>query len=304
MERKPGCLKYTMFGCLGLIAVVVLVVGISAIVAWVQLDKGEVADRELTPAVATAERDLAVAGPVGRAVRPGRLILDFAHGGFTLEPAKPGQPLHVEARYDTEAFQLEEASETLADSSWVYRLSFRRKIPWLQLVFRRLMGGGHDPEIDVFVPPDYPLALEVAVEEGGFEAELGGLWITEADLHYAKGGFELKVSEPLREPMERLVIHGRMGGIDAAGLGNASPRTLTVGCTMGGADLDLRGAWVRDCDIGLAVTMGGVSVEVPRDVIVAGIEESGLSRRREEGEASLPVLRFATAAKMGEIEIR
>ena len=146
------------------------------------------------------------------------------------------------------------------------------------------------------------------MEKGGFEAELGGLWITETDIRYAMGGFSLDVSDPLREPMESLTIQGKMGGFEAGGLGNASPRVLTVDCQMGGADIDLRGDWLRDCDISLAVRMGGMAVIVPDEVEVEGVpgslpggEEPEL--RRADRELSPPLLRFSLSQSMGEIEI-
>ena len=82
---------------------------------------------------------------------------------------------------------------------------------------------------------------EIRLRQGGFEAELGGLWLTDADIVFRKGGFSLDISEPLKEPLQRLKINGAMGGFEADNLGNASPKVVDVQCRMGGAEIDLRG---------------------------------------------------------------
>jgi hypothetical protein len=107
----------------------------------------------------------------------------------------------------------------------------------------------------------------------------------------------------LHAPMERLTIRGHMGGFEAAGLGNASPRLLDVTCRMGGADIDLRGDWTTDADIRLDVAMGGIGVRVPRDVQILGVESMETRLQAGNQEMPLPVLRFLLKQKMGEIEI-
>ncbi len=303
MGEKRGCFKPALFGCLGLIVVVILIVGITALIAWNRVGDRQIEDRELTPLAVdspvkqqTGTRNMILAGS-------GRVVLDLAQGDFRIHPAKPGEGLSVKARYDSEVYQLEDNFESLPDSSWVYRVRFYRTVSWLQALFQELLGGGSDTRVHVYLPPDIPIFLEIIVEEGGFEAELGGLWITAADISFKKGGFSLSVDEPLREPMAQLSIHGTMGGFEAMRLGNASPQVLDVECTMGGADIDLRGQWVQDSDIRLAVTMGGMDVRVPDGVEVQGLTAAGHGLRPENPEIQLPVLRFSVSESMGEIEI-
>ena len=304
MGEKRGCFKLALFGCLGLIVVVILFVGITALIAWNRVGDRQIEDRELTPLAVdspvkqqTGTRNAVLAGS-------GRVVLDLAQGEFQIHPAKPGEGLSVKARYDSEGYQLEDNFESLPDSSWVYRVRFYRTVSWLQALFQELLGDGSDTRVHVYLPPDVPIFLEIIVEEGGFEAELGGLWITAADVSFKKGGFSLSVDEPLREPMEQLSIHGMMGGFEAMRLGNASPRVLDVECTMGGADIDLRGQWVQDSNIRLAVSMGGMDVRIPDGVEVQGLAAAGHGLRHENPEIKLPVLKFSVSESMGEIEIR
>lgn len=299
MSGKRGCFKTGCLGCLGLLAVGILILGIIALFAWRGAGNKEVVDREISAPVAGEVAAAAV--PAGG--KGGRLVLHLSQGEFQLHPALPGETLTVKANFDDDIYNLEDSFTVQPDSTWVYEVRFWRTIGGLQALMRQIMGGGHDNSVHVFVPADVPIELVIDSEEGGFEAELGGLWLTSADIHFAKGGFALEFSEPLREPMESLMIQGRMGGFAASGLGNASPKVLGVRCSMGGAQVDLNGAWRNDCAGRLAIRMGGMSIVVPDDVVVEGADVQGGPLRRADGEVPLPVLRLAISQSMGEVEV-
>ena len=156
--------------------------------------------------------------------------------------------------------------------------------------------------MDVYLPVDVSLELEVRIRQGGGEIDLGGLWLTSVEIDCSQGGFELDVSEPLREPMESLVLHGSMGGFMAGRLGDASPRRLEVDWSMGGMELDLRGKWVVDSDISIRTRQGGASVRLPRDVEIVGLETRRVGLRGDE-EIPRPTLTFSVSATQGELEI-
>ncbi|HOX24482.1 MAG TPA: hypothetical protein PLL30_01835 [Candidatus Krumholzibacteria bacterium] len=287
-------IKVTCLGCLAAVALLVVVVGVALLAARQGLERQRIEDAEL----AAGDR---AAGAL-TASAPGRVVLDLSHGEFYVHPAGPGEGLLVKARFDHDAYALSDSLEILPDSTWVYRVEYRRTISGLQSILRSLLGGGNDSRVDVFLPPDLPIALEVRVRQGGAEAQLGGLWLTDAVIDFGMGGFALDIAEPLREPLEQLVIGGHMGGFEATGLGNASPRRLAVDCKMGGADLDLGGEWLRDCDVRLSVDMGGMNVEVPAGLDVQGVIVDRPHLRPENPEVALPVLRVTTQANRGEIE--
>lgn len=300
MSGKRGCFKTGCLGCLGLLAVGILILGVAALFAWRGAGDKEVVDREVS-APLPGQTVEAAAVPV--AGKGGRLVLRFSQGEFQLHAAPPGETLTVKANFDDDIYNLEDSFTVQPDSTWVYEVRFWRTIGGLQALMRQIMGGGHDNSIHVYVPRDVPIELVIDSREGGFEADLGGLWLTSADIRFAKGGFALEVSEPLREPLESLLINGSMGGFDASGLGNASPRVLGVRCRMGGAQIDLSGAWRNDCDGRLAVRMGGMAVIVPDDVVVEGADVQGGELRRADGEVPVPVLRLVISQSMGEVEV-
>jgi hypothetical protein len=310
MAEKKGCFKTGCLGCLGMLAVGVLVVGISTIVAWRGASDRDIVDREIAaPAEVAAVADSTVLamgqGSADAASgKGGRLVLQLKQGEFELHRGEPGQTLMIKANFDDDIYNLEDRFETLADSTWVYEVRFYRTIGGMQALLRQLVGGGHDNQVHVYLPPDVPIELVIQTEEGGFNAELGGLWLTAADITFSKGGFNLEFDEPLREPLDSLLIQGGMGGFNAEGLGNASPRVLGVSCSMGGANLEMNGLWRNDCDARLHVKMGGMSVLVPDEIMVEGVDLPAGGMVRSDREVALPVLRISTSkGTWGEIEI-
>lgn len=293
MSRPRGCLKNGLLGCLGLFVILVLITGVTALMAWRGLDAQEVTDRNLAPDVSVA---------ASGEDRGGKVILELHHGEFEINPARPGEGVSVEARFDESSYELLETFEPGGADGWVYTVGFRRTTSGLQAILQALMGGGTETYVRVYLPDDVPIDLTALVGEGGCVADLGGMWLTKADLRFEKGGFDLDISEPLREPMERLTIRGRMGGFAASRLGNASPGILDVNCSMGGADVDLGGAWLNDSDITMAIRMGGMAVGVPRDVETEGTTLSSHGLRETDSEIPVPVLRFNYRASMGEID--
>lgn len=322
MGEKRGCFKTGCLGCGGLLGIGVLAVGVIALIALNGLDERDIHDRRFAPegagaagggpaAEATAPDSLAspssppAAGEVWR-THPGKVVLDLRQGEFLIEPAALGQGLSARAVFDAEVHTLEENFEVLPDSTWVYRIRFHRHMPPLQAMFRSLFGDKVRSRVQVFLPPEVPISLDLLVQEGGFEGELGGLLLTDADIRYRKGGFSLSIGEPLQQPMDSLSIRGSMGGFQAYRLGNASPANLIVDCRMGGGEVDLRGRWLRDCNARLSVKMGGMEVKVPQDVRVEGadladLEGSGLARGDQE--VPVPTLHLSVTQSMGEVEV-
>src|SRR5262249_35026465 len=162
-----------------------------------------------------------------------------------------------EASYDRSSFKLDEGLEPGTDGSgFTYRVSFKRTAKGKLFGLAELFAHTKT-KVRVLLPPGPPLALEAKISQGGAEIELGGLRVVSADLEVAMGGLELRVSDPLPQPMDSFRLKTSMGGGEVRSLGNASPRKLDVEYAMGGMELDLRGQWVADSEITLRGSMGG-----------------------------------------------
>jgi hypothetical protein len=206
----------------------------------------------------------------------------------------------VLATYDKKVYELEEILETHEDSTWTYRVNFRQTGGGLMTTLKEMLGGTK-PDIRIVLPVDVQLDLDARMRQGAMTIDLGGLWLRRADLNFQQGGFELGVSEPLREPMETLSIDGSMGGFATSTLGNASPRRLECDFSMGGMMLDLRGPWAQDAEISITHSMGGGAVRLPRNVILRGIPGRH-SDVPVDAELKPPTLTFTISSSMGELE--
>lgn len=304
MRKPSGCFQTGCFGCLGVLALILVFVGINLVIAWSRLDNSDIQDRELAPRVELSETAESSAGRPISSDAAGRVMLNLSQGKFQLYPSPPGEGLLVKARYDAKVYQLDESFESPPDSAWTYTVEFYRTMPWMQAMFRQVLGGSTDPVVKIYLPREVPIELGLIVQEGGAEADLGGLWLVDAEVLFQKGGFALDVSEPLREPVKRMKIHGSMGGFEAVRLGNASPEQLDVHCRMGGADIDMTGQWRGDSDIDLNVRMGGMSVTAPRDVFVFGVPTIHEPSLAQQEEVARPRLTFHLQQSMGEIDVQ
>lgn len=283
---KIGC-----FGCLGALVFLLLVSGIFALVALFTVQNEQVEKRAITREVPAATR-----------AAPGLVVLNVSQGECDIMPAGPGEPLRVEAKFDTNAYCLEESLDGDIGTGWIYRLDFRKTGLSITTPLELLFGGCR-PRIRVYLPPDVPLRLEVTLSEGGSDVNLGGLWLTSADFDLSRGGFDLRFRKPLRRPMEQLHIRSAMGGFDSYRIGNASPRSLQICHSMGGLDLDLRGQWVRDAEIDIDSHMGGCDVRFPRDVIVEGLNNERIGLKPGP-EVTAPVLKVSVSSTMGDLDLR
>ncbi len=292
-------LKYGCGGCLGLIVLCGLAVAVLVGVASIGVRSAKISETTREP---TLPRDIPPP-PDGAALAvgaEGRIVLDLRHTGFKIGVGSAGSSPRVEASYDTNAFELVESMDPAVpganDQRWVYRVSFHRTRNWVFSTLQQLMGA-KAPSVRVFLPPDRPIALELRVDSGAAEVDLGGSWITEALVEFERGGFQLDFGEPLRHPMERLTVRGSMGGFDARHVGNASPREAEFDFSMGGLQLDLTGPWERDASIVLRIRRGGAEVRLPKDLRIEGVPGRPIALSSPE-EIARPTLRF-TVEKEG-----
>jgi hypothetical protein len=210
--------------------------------------------------------------------------------------------LRVDAKFDTNHYGLWDSfEEGLEGVGWTYEVEFRRTSGSYALTALKELLGGTRPRVTIHLPKNVPYDLELDFMPGGAEVELGGLWLMNADVRFLQGGGELRISEPFQAPAESMTVEFRQGGGAVFGIANASPRELDVEFSMGGGYLDLRGPWQRDAEIMIDQNMGGVSVHLPSNAVLRGIGRFDTEDPAQAGEA-VPVLRFSTSTRFGELE--
>jgi hypothetical protein len=299
-------LKYGCLGCVGILALVLLAVAVLVAVAAIGVRSEEVAERTLVPELparppAAEGRAPDSAEPRTDSPGPGKVVLDLRNGGFHVQPALPGEPLRVDARYDASSCELREKLDTDREPGWVYRLTFRCESGSLMHGLKALLGGT-GAEVRIHLPDDVPLELEFDLTQSQTFVELGGLWVTSMDVDFDMAGFDLSVGEPLKAPMDECSIRWTMANLETSLLGNASPRRLELDYNMGGMELDLRGRWSNDSDIELQVDRASGELRLPDDVVIEGLETGRVSLPMDR-EIPPPTLRFSTDTSAGELVI-
>ena len=116
-------LTYGCVGCLTVVGVIVLTIGVFFGSARHGVRSEEVEDRVLTP-------------EDSHGGKPGKVVLRLSAGEFHVMPAAPGEPLRVEATYDRLTYDMKERLETLEDG-WTYELEFERTGHILMSLLRR-----------------------------------------------------------------------------------------------------------------------------------------------------------------------
>jgi hypothetical protein len=230
------------------------------------------------------------------------VLIDVKDAEVTIAPGQPGAPLLVDASYDPRYFALEQRSGPEGDGAPSAHVWFRRVGGGgVALHYLRRFVGATRPQVRVLLPPDLPLLLQLNLSNGLTEAEIGGLRIEEFSAELSTAGLEVEVSEPTML-MQRFEVDSRQSTIAVRNLGNASPAVVKIEASMGGGEIDLRGAWRRDADVLLQSEMAGGTLRLPQGVTIEGLE--GVFALSGAEEIQRPTLRFAVESSVGKFNIR
>lgn len=278
MEHKArkGCI-----GCVVLLAVAALVAGVVIAVALLDVRGDEPSDHVRNPDLSPTPSEERIT-----------VLVDLYHADVELVPVAAGESLQVESSYDASKYAFEEIVET-GDGGSVYRVSLRRRGPAFMALLKQMMGARR-PRMTIRVPSDAVRGIDIRARRGNAKVELGGLRLDDAQLDVSNGSLLVTVREPLEAPMERIAIKGRLGPVTVTTLGNASPRELIVNSHLGSLNIDLKGAWVADADVGITASAGGAAIQLPDGVRIEGLDR--LPGVREDPELPRPTLRFTVRA--------
>jgi hypothetical protein len=273
------------------------VLGIGAIVGAVLVVTALSQIRNERPQEQIVVRPLATPPPPAVKTR-GSVELDVSIAQLVVMPAPAGTPVHVDARYDTDRYELEEHF-TESTGEWIYRIRFA-PLGSSMMALLRVKIGGPLPLIRLSLPRDVKLVITGKIEGGMGSLELGGLDIESTKMRVDGGGVNLSFAEPLAEPMDWLEVTGDKGSIEVSGLGNASPQTTRIEQRFGEIDLDLRGAWVRDGSVFVGARVAGGSIWLPGNVSIEGVENR-LQAVSPPRELALPQLTIEIEQHSGKL---
>ncbi len=253
--------------------------------------------------------------------QPLRVEISLEAGEFDIRPVGLGKSIVVEANYDEALHRLEHEFSHDPAGGDQFRLTFETRGSWRHLR-RALHEAGHhgesyrfrhgDTHVRVDLPTGVPMDLTLKLGKGSASVDLSGLSLCRLTVEQAMGEARLvfETSNPIA--MESLDLRGKMGELNATGLGYTRTRALDFSGRMGHFDLDLNGPWESDVDASVRVSMCDAVVRVPDDlrlqmsnrgVIMGGLHTPRPSRR-QGAESNDATLILETSVRFGNLSIR
>lgn len=113
---------------------------------------------------------------------------------------------------------------------------------------------------------DRPLDLDVRLDLATANLDFGGLMLRSLALQASTSEARVRFDTANATQMERMELDISAATLRASALANANARMISVDARAGSAEIDLGGAWTRDVEMQIDITLGSVTVYVPADV--------------------------------------
>jgi hypothetical protein len=135
--------------------------------------------------------------------------------------------------------------------------------------------------------PDVPLDLSLALGATEARLDLGGMMLRGLNLSSGAAEATVDFSAPNRTRMVSVSMDVGAASLTADNLANANAASLTVDGGVGAVDLGFGGSWTGDLDARVHVTLGKVTLRIPRDVgvqldmqrFITSFDNDGLVKR-------------------------
>lgn len=231
----------------------------------------------------------------------------YGAGEFTLAPADDGILYAVKLRYDEDRFEpvveyrrgrLDVGVETVRGSIGLGK---------------KFKGGN----MDLRLSPDVPTDLVLQLGAVKADVELGGLSLTDLELHTGASETVVGVSQPNPERIRRAELQVGAADFTAKELGNLRARRIDVDAGVGSVTLDFTGAWAEDARVSINMGLGslvlifpeGLGVRLQKDSFLTSLDSEGLIKRGEayyslEWDEAEHKVNVDLDAAFGSVEVR
>lgn len=209
----------------------------------------------------------------------------YGVGRFSLSPGAPGTLYRMEMRYDEERFS---PVREYDPANAILRLGVRGRGGDTRVTLGdRRRRDSQTPSFDLTLPPDIPLALMLELGAVESDIELGGLSVRRLDYRTGASQSRVRFSSPNPFPCESLYLAAGAAEFHASGLANANCRRVRFEGGVGEVTLDFTGAWRQPMSADVNVSIGSLTLQIPRDVgvsirlnrFLASFERAGFVKR-------------------------
>ena len=153
--------------------------------------------------------------------------------------------------------------------------------------FSRNMDEKTKGEMRLSLNRNVPLDLDLALGATKATLDLGGLNLSGLRLDSGASETLLDFSTPNRGQMHSIDIDIGAASLEARNLANANSSSIRVHGGVGSVDLDFGGQWSQDLTANVDLSLGKLTLHVPRDVgvrvevekFLASFDQQGLQKR-------------------------
>ena len=230
----------------------------------------------------------------------------YGAGRFIVGAAPAGQLYRMSLRYDEDMF------EPVSDfDGHELRLGVDGRGRNIRI------GKQEGGELRVDLTAAVPMRLALEFGAGRANLDLGGLSITDLEVHTGAAEATLDVSRPNPVAMDRAELEVGAADFTALRLGNLNAREIEVNAGVGDISIDLTGQWRQDGTVQVGMGLGSLELSFPRNVgvklqektFLTSVDTQGLEKRGDayyssNWEASERHVTVDIQAAFGNVDIR
>lgn len=136
-------------------------------------------------------------------------------------------------------------------------------------------GTTHN-EWELEFTPQVPLAMDINMGAGKGELDLTGLQLEKLQVNSGTGDFDMRFDEANKAVLETFTLKSGASRVEVSGIGNASPRRMSVQGGVGEITLNFTGEWADSAEIDITAGVGSITLCLPDNVGIK-VEVEGLS---------------------------
>jgi hypothetical protein len=211
-----------------------------------------------------------------------RVDVEYGAGRFVVRPVGDNLLYRMNLRYDEDRY------EPVAEYS-----NGRLEIGVDSRGRSRLRGDREAGELTLELARGVPMDLELQFGAVKADLDLGGLALTDLDLHTGASESVIDISEPNREVIETASFEVGAADFTLHHLGNLNAERIEVDAGVGSLTLWLDGEWQRNTRLAIDMGLGALELRVPeglgiqlrKDSFLTALDSEGLVKRGDTYES-------------------
>ncbi|HVA56481.1 MAG TPA: hypothetical protein VNF92_01210 [Gemmatimonadaceae bacterium] len=189
-----------------------------------------------------------------------RVHVQYAAGRFTLRAATQPVLYAMHLRYDEDR-----TTPLYTFDAAAGRLDIGIKDVSMNWTARRT-DADNKAQMTLALAPTVPIDLSMSLGATDADIDLGGLTLRGLNMESGAAAATVDFSSPNLAKIGTITIDVGAADLTARNLGNANAASLVVKGGVGSLDLGFGGNWTGDLDADVEVTLGKITLRVPRDV--------------------------------------